>query len=176
MDVEHLFRDFQPDDLQWFIPIAAGMLVIVGALLVAIIRGMTSGVIVAIIFGGLLSMSPIILETLERDGRIGSRGAEPSVAPGVARGAAELAALNNEAITELNRVVTSMRTTLAGVDADLFAGDDPTATQRYTSGLADAEQQLEAAVAALERTEAVRDALADDVATLEGELERAAER
>ncbi|MEM1181163.1 MAG: hypothetical protein AAGM22_22665, partial [Acidobacteriota bacterium] len=64
--------DFQYDDLQWLLPVLAGLLIIVGGLLAGIIRGMTAGVIVALFFGGLMAMSPVILNALQRGGdRVG---------------------------------------------------------------------------------------------------------
>ncbi|MEM6847795.1 MAG: hypothetical protein AAF580_06925 [Pseudomonadota bacterium] len=170
MNVEQLMADFQHDDLQWLLPVLAGLLIIVGGLLTGIIRGMTAGVIVALFFGGLMAMSPVILNALQRGGdRVGLVSAD------VARSAAALAELNNDVVVDLSRVVTSLRTTLDGLAPLVGEGSGVAAdtAQRFTRGLSDTEDRLDTAISSLSQAATLRQRLSQDVQTLEAEIRRA---
>ncbi|MBJ3777571.1 hypothetical protein [Acuticoccus mangrovi] len=174
MDFEQLFANFQYNDLQWFIPVMAGLVIIVGGLLIGIIRGMTAGVIVALFFGGLMSMSPVLLNALQRQ-------ANPvnAVSADVARGAAELSVLNHDVVTELSRVVATMRSTLAGLAPIVTPAegeDDNGVAERFNQSLADTEERLDAAISSLSRANLLRTRLEEDVQTLEVEMRRAPQR
>jgi hypothetical protein len=176
MDFEQLFADFQYQDLQWFLPVLAGLVIIVGGLLIGVIRGMTAGVIVALFFGGLMSMSPVLLNALQR-----TTDPVSQVSADVARGAAELAVLNNEVTMDLSRVVQSLRTTMDGLspmvtardDAQGQTGIDPDLAQRFTQGLSDTEDRLDATLDTMSRANRLRQRLEGDMEALEMELRRA---
>jgi len=177
MHLDHLLADLQYQDLQWFIPVLAGLVIIVGGLVIGLVRGMTAGVIVALFFGGLMSMSPVLLDALQRT-------ADPvnEVGAGVSRGAAQLAVLNNEVSADLSRAVQSLRTSLEGLspvlagrndEADEGGGIDPALARRFTQGLSDTQSRLDAALDNLTRANRLSERLEDDVEALEMELRRA---
>ncbi|MEM7696382.1 MAG: hypothetical protein AAF318_18175 [Pseudomonadota bacterium] len=170
MELNELFSNFEYDDLQWFVPMAAGLVIIVGGLLIGMIRGMTAGVIVALFFGGLMCMSPVLLNALERtDGRA------DRVTAAVARSAAELSQLNNDVVVDLSRVVATVRTALDGL-SPLVTEDalDAAVVQRFGQSLTDTEERLDAAIGSLSRTQLLRERLNEDLRDLEAELRRAA--
>ncbi|WP_108662999.1 hypothetical protein [Acuticoccus kandeliae] len=172
MDVKELFDNFQTVDLQWFVPVLGGLAVIVVSLLVGLFRGMTAGVIVAILFGGLMSMSPILLNALQHreDTRVDRASAS------VARGAAELAALNNEAVLDISRVIATLRNALDGLGPLLRAPEDTDTTEevaRFTQSLTDIEDRLDSAISSLSRANLLRQRLEEEIQTLEAELDRA---
>jgi hypothetical protein len=174
MDVEQLFANFQYQDLQWFVPVMAGLIIIVGGLLIGMIRGMNAGVIVAIFFGGLMSLSPVLLNTLEQR----QAGPATPASTDVARGAAELAVLNSRVVADLSRVVASMRNTLDGltpmVTAEPGTTPSPVVVDRFTSGLSDLEARIDAAVSSVSRANLLSERLQDDLDELETELRSAA--
>lgn len=176
MEVEQLFQDFQYQDLRWFIPVLAGLVIIVGGILVALIRNFTAGVIVALLFGGLMTMSPVLLDTLQRQ----QQDPVARVAAGVARNAAELAVLNSEVMRDLSRVVISMRSTLDGLTPMIAPADrdppDVAVARRFTQSLSDMEPRIEAATATIARADALRTALQQDIQVLEVEIRRAGAR
>ncbi|WMS43072.1 hypothetical protein RDV64_01320 [Acuticoccus sp. MNP-M23] len=187
MEFEQIFENFQYNDLQWFIPVLAGLIIIVLGLLAGLIRGMTAGVIVALFFGGLMSLSPTLLTALQP-----IRGNVDRVGADVARSAAELSTLNNEVVVDLVRVVTTMRTALQGLTplleepapAPATDGDadpdgtvvaaapafDPELGLRFAQSLDDTETRLDAAIDTLSRASTVRAELDASVQTLEAEL------
>jgi len=172
MQLEDLLSNFQYEDLQWIIPVVAGLVVIVGGLLIGLIRGMTSGLIVALFFGGLLSLSPVLLNALQRPG-----GSIEAASADVARSAADLAVLNNDAVRNLSRILATMRTsldTLSPVVTGTGENEavDPALTQRFNQSLSDMEERLDAAVNALSRDTLLRQRLEEDIAALEAELRR----
>lgn len=175
MEVEQLFQDFQYQDLQWFIPVLAGLLIIVGGILVALIRNFTAGVIVALLFGGLMTMSPVLLNTLQR-----AQNPVAGVTADVAQNAAELAVLNSEVMRDLSRVVVSMRSALEGL-APVVApenGDPPDAAvaRRFTQSLSDMEERLDAATSSVQRADTLRARLEEDIDVLQLEIRRAGAR
>lgn len=171
MDLDQLFVNFQYADLQWFIPVLAGLVIIAGALLIGIVRGMTAGVLVALFFGGVMSLSPVLLETLER--RAG--GMTPASAE-VSRNLAELAQFNADFIAELSRVVASMRATLDGltpmVSDAATAGGDATAAQAFNDSLADTQTQLDAATETLSRATLLRQRLDESMEGMNAQVGR----
>lgn len=173
MNLEQLFQDFQYDDLQWFLPVLAGLVIIVGALLIGIIRGISAGVFLAILFGGLMSMSPVLLNALQAQQ---ARGVD-TVSGDVAKSAALLAELNNDVVVDLSRAIATMRFALDGLrpvveqdaEADLTAVSD-----RYQQSLSDVEDRLNAALSSMQTSGDLRTRLAADVRRLEDEARRAA--
>lgn len=164
MELENLFENFQYVDLRWFIPVIAGLFVIIGAVLVALIRNFNAGVIIALLFGGLLTMSPVILDALERSPGPPDRGARE--VRQVARDAAELALFNGAVVHDLSRVVNSMRSVLEGLTPVLNAsgGNDTAAATRFQSNMDDLTERLDAATADVGRIDTLR-------SELEGTLE-----
>lgn len=173
MTAEQLFQNFQYVDLQWFIPVLAGLVIIVGVLLVALIRGITAGAIVALLFGGLMSLSPVLLNALER-----TQGVAAAANVDVARGAAQLAVLNSEVVTDLSRVVATLRTALEGLQPLVAAqasetpSAGPQAAQNYSQSLADTETRLDATLDSLERANLLRRRLEAEIAALGSEASR----
>ncbi|MEM8552595.1 MAG: hypothetical protein AAGF45_09455 [Pseudomonadota bacterium] len=171
MRFEEILQNFQYDDLQWLIPVFAGLLIIVLGLLIGLIRGMSAGVLVALFFGGLMCMSPVLLNALQRsnDG-VGLASAD------VARSAAALSALNNDVVVDLSRVVTTMRTALDGLSPLVSNGGgatlEPAVIQRFSQSLSDTEDRLDAAVNSLSRSALLRQRMDSDVQALELELRR----
>jgi hypothetical protein len=171
VNLEQLFANFQYDDLQWFIPVAAGVLIIVGSLLVAIVRGMTSGVILSIFLGGLMSMSPVLLSTLQRTAAVAE-----TASTNVAQGAAELSMLNNEVITDISRIVATLRTALEALDPIIAPPGqqpgNPGAVARFKQSLVDTEERLDSAITTLSRANLLRQRLEENINALEAERRR----
>ncbi len=65
MDIEQLIETFCPQDPRSVHPGIGRLVIILGGLLIGIVRGMTGGVLVALLFGGVMSISPLLLGTLE---------------------------------------------------------------------------------------------------------------
>ncbi len=168
MDFDQLFANFQYNDLQWFIPVSAGVLIIIGSLLVALIRGMTAGVLLALFFGGVMSMSPVLLSTLQR-----TATATASAGNDVARSAAELAMLNNEVITDISRVMSTMRTALESLEPVVSppggTPDNPGLAERFEQSIDDSEERLDSAIATLSRANLLRQRLEENINTLNAE-------
>lgn len=175
MEFEQLFTNFKYDDLQWFIPVLAGLVIILGGLLIGMIRGMTAGVIVALFFGGLMSLSPVLLETLQRE----AYGSQPGSAA-LARSVAELAELNNQATMDLSRVVATMRVALEGLSPAAAAADGggegvdggPADAASYTQALSDLGDRLDAAVETLSRAGEVRQRVSNELQSYDAGLRR----
>lgn len=176
MNLQQLLSDFKYDDLQWFLPVLAGLVIILGGLIIGIFRGMSAGVIVALFFGGLMSMSPVLLNALQRSAQFGPVDVASA---NVARSAAALSELNNDVIVDLSRVVASMRNTLDGI-SPLLENEDgepavsPAFLARFNQGLSDTEERLDAAISSLSRSTSLRQDLEDDVQTLDIEMRRGA--
>lgn len=172
MELEQLFRDFQYDDLQWFIPVMAGLFIIVGGLLIGIIRGMTAGVLLGLFFGGLMCLSPVLLNTLQAQQ---TRAVDP-VSSDVAKSVALLSELNNDVVVDISRAIATMRFALDGLrpvvenDADL---DRAAVLERYEQSLSDVEERLNAALASMQSSGELRTRLAADVRRMEDEVRRA---
>lgn len=170
MDVGDLFRDFQYDDLQWVVPVLAGLLIIVGALLAGIIRGMSAGVIIAIFFGGLMAMAPTLVTLVQpRNDRLAE------VTSSTARSAAELAEVNNEVVTDLVRAMTTLRRAVSDLRPVVRAANgegDQLGTGGFEQSLTDAESRLDEAIDTLSTSANVRSRLADDMQALEVERRR----
>lgn len=176
MDIAQLLQSVAADP-EAFLPVVAGLAIVAGGLLIGILRGMSGGVLAALLFGGLFSMSPALLDTLERtDERDGL------VAADVARGAAQLAVLNSEVVTDLSRVVATLRTTLAGlaplVSPETGVGGrsiapDPLLAQRFSQSLSDTEERLDVAIASLERVNTLRVRLESEMEALDTQTPRA---
>lgn len=175
MEVEQLFQDFQYQDLQWFIPVLAGLVIIVGGILVALVRNFTAGVIVALLFGGLMTMSPVILNTLQQPQDPVAR-----VTAEVAENAAQLAVLNSEVVRDLSRVVISLRSTLEGLAPMVAPQDrdppDAAVAQRFTRSLSDLEDRLDAATDSVREADTLRAQLEEDIGVLQMEIRRAGAR
>ncbi len=173
MDFEQLFANFHYNDLQWFIPVLAGLVIIIGGLLVALLRGMTSGVIVALFFGGLMSLSPVLLEALQRTSNPASLASID-----VARGAAELTMMNNEAITDLSRVVATLRTAMETIRPVVsppgVTPDNPSMVQRFNQSITDTEEQLDSTISTLSRASLLRQRLQENINALDAEQRRLA--
>lgn len=178
MNIEQLLADFRYEDLQWVVPVLAGLVVVVGGLLIGIVRGMSAGVVVALLFGGLLSLSPVMLDALQRNGE--------RVAPvtaDVARGAAELAVLNNDVLSELARVLTTLRTVMNSVTATgrsasegegVTLQTDEERIALMTGSLTRTKEQIDAAISTLARANLLRQRLEEDMQSLEVEVRRPA--
>lgn len=170
MDFDGLIGNLTTGDLEWLVPVLAGLLVIVGALLAGIIRGMTAGVIVALLVGGLLAMSPTLVSLLApAGGRLSEAGA------GVSLDAARLAEANSAAVTDLGRAVGEVRAALealeplvaAAEDADgqLPAGEFRDAVADFRDAFADARDNLS-------RSAELSGDLGGGIAALEQEMRR----
>ena len=138
MDLGQLFSGLSYDDLKWFIPVLGGFALIVGGLLIGLLRGMTAGLLMTLFFGGLLCLSPVLLDALER------RPAASSIAAvEAARSNAQLTALNNDMIRDLTRVVNSSRIALEGLVPVLEANEaDTDAVDRFKQSLTSAADRL----------------------------------
>lgn len=171
MNVEQLLQNFQITDLEWLIPVVAGLVIIVGGLLIALVRGVSAGVIIAIFFGGLLSLSPVLLNALERQ----STTPGSSHAVEVARDTAALAKLNNTTIVDLSRVVTTMRTALEGVIPSLEAAADidPAAKARLTQAMSSSAERLDAISNNVAQSQVMLRDLDAALDALENEMRRA---
>lgn len=180
MNLEQLFQNFQYDDLQWFIPVIAGLLIIVGGLLIGMIRGITAGLIVALFFGGLMCMSPVILNALQRQATSLNLALVE-----VTRSAAALTSLNNEMISELSRVVNSMRIALdtvgpllenpGGADDGSEDGNsaDNELSSRFSQSLSASADRLNVVSDNVAEGQVLIRRLDANVQALEGELRRA---
>jgi hypothetical protein len=172
MDFGQIFQDFQYQDFQWLIPVLSGFVIILGALLVALVRGMTGGVLLALLFGGLMSLSPTLLAALEHRTATAAAAPGDSASVDVARGAAELSLLNSEVVTELSSVMGTLRNAMAGLTPQEGASPapDPAAVQLFTQSLTDTDAQLERTTSGIERMNRVVANLRADVARLEAEI------
>ncbi|UOM33719.1 hypothetical protein [Acuticoccus sp. I52.16.1] len=181
MDIEQLINDFLAQDPDLLIPVLAGCAIIVGGLLIGIFRGMTGGVIVALLFGGLMTTSPILIgKVTPPEPEMGAN--DPALlAADVAKGAAQLSIINSEAVTSLTRVVNSMRLALDGLGQVVAptggaAGDSAGSevASRFASSLDSAGTQLDQASASLDRINTLRTQLEDDIEKLQSALDGAA--
>jgi len=141
MNLDQLFQDFRTTDLEWLIPIGAGFLLILGGILIALVRGVSAGVVAALLFGCLLTLSPVLLDALERQ----PSRASPQAAE-LAQETAALVKLNNAAINDLSRVVTTVRTAIEGLIPEIAgsAAIDPAAKARLDQAMAASAERLDA--------------------------------
>lgn len=138
MQLEELLSGLSYEDLKWLVPVLGGLIIIVGGLLIGLLRGLNSGLLVTLFFGGLLCLSPVLLNALER------RPSGASVtAVEAARANAALATLNNDMIRDLTRVVNSSRIALEGLVPVLEANEaDTDAVDRFKQSLTSAADRL----------------------------------
>ncbi|MEM0906515.1 MAG: hypothetical protein AAGJ94_04070 [Pseudomonadota bacterium] len=129
--IEQVIQQHEIESLDWLVPLGAGALIILVALLVSLIRGMTGGVLVALIVGGLMTMSSIILDSLERRDSVGDEAM--NVVSGLSRDTADLAKLNHSILVDLSRVMNSMRLALDGI-TPVLEPQTPTAGVASTAG------------------------------------------
>lgn len=186
MELSQLFQNFQYEDLQWVVPVFAGLLIIVGALLAGIIRGMSAGVIIAIFFGGLMAMAPTLVTLVEPQG---DRLAE--VNSKVTQSAAQLATINNEVSTDLARAMTTLRRAVAdlrpaldqtaaaqtgqaanGQTANGQTDNGQAASGQFSQSIEAAEQRLNEAIDTLSNSANARTQLEADLQELQVELRR----
>lgn len=166
MDFEQLLADFRYEDIEWFIPVSAGVLIIVFSLLIGIFRGMSPGVLMALVIGGLMSMSPIVLDALEEPSVVGPRADIVSVV----RSASDVAELNNDLIVDLSRVVASMRLAMESVSPALALepGEDrDEAIDRFANSVQDVEERINVVIDSMQRSSELRQSLASNLSELE---------
>lgn len=141
MNLDQILENFQYLDLQWLVPITAGVLVIVGGLLIGLVRGVTAGVIVALFFGGLLCLSPVLLNALQRQ----TGGALSPSSVTLARDTVGIAKLNNTMITDLTRVMTTVRAALEDAAPLLDREEvDPAVKAKFTEAMTTSQERLTA--------------------------------
>ncbi len=170
MDWNSLFQNFQYDDLQWVVPVLAGLLIIVGALLSGIIRGMAAGVIIALFFGGLLAMSPTLVALVEpeRD-QLSVASAE------LTQDVAALSQANAEAVQALGKVIQSMRDSLNALEPVVSAAgaESPALSDTgFREALQDLQTEIGAAANAISRPSELGTGVAQDLEALQVELRR----
>lgn len=170
MNFGQMFQNFSYEDLQWLLPVLAGLVIIVGALVVALFRGMNAGVLVALLLGGVMSLSPTLLGRLEQN----ALAAVSPLPAEVARGAAELALLNSEVVTDLSAVMGTLRNAIAGLAPLLSAGADisadPEAAALFAQSLIDTETQLGRTTASIERINRLRADVREQVRLLDADI------
>ena len=177
MDIEQLIQNVLSEDPNLFIPVAAGCVLVVGGILIGLFRGMTGGVVVALLFGGLMAASPVLLGKVA-PGMPETEAAPAAPAPAdtltarVARQAGELALMNSDALTGLTRVVNSMRLALDGFEqvnapSGDVASEAPDGATRFRDSLDAAAAQLDEASTALDRINGLRTRLESDISELE---------
>ncbi|ORE96561.1 hypothetical protein ATO13_06845 [Stappia sp. 22II-S9-Z10] len=183
VDIQQLIENVLSEDPDLFIPVLAGCAIILGGLVIGILRGMTGGVIVALLFGGLMTASPILVGKAGMSDGTTSRAstaaadadATPPVTAAVAQGAAEMALLNAEAITSLTRVVNSMRLALDGLGQVVApqAGEDGASSEvvtLFSDSLDAAGDQLDEASLSLDQINLLRSRLQSDLNELQSAL------
>ena len=139
MSLDQIFQSFRVDDLKWFIPVIGGLFIIIGGLVTGLVRGQMAGVFITLFFGGLLTISPVMLDALERK----TSTLNPAEVD-VTRSTAKLATLNNAMISDLTRVVTSLRATLDSAGPLLETeGVDAAALTRFRDSLAASVDRLD---------------------------------
>ncbi|RAH96963.1 hypothetical protein DLJ53_30250 [Acuticoccus sediminis] len=183
MEIEQLIDQFLAQDPNLLVPVLAGCVIILGGLLIGIFRGMTGGVIVALLFGGVMTTSPILLGKVEIPGEtVTTDTVDPArLGAEVAHGAAQLAVANSEAVTGLTRVVNSMRLAMEGLGPVLApttegtesSGDTADVVARFTQSLDAAGTQLDQASASLDKINSLRSELESDMSELESALDGA---
>ena len=173
MEVEKLFENFQYQDLRWFIPVLAGLFVIVGAILVALIRNFNAGVIVALLFGGLMTMSPVILDALQKP--------QNTVARETGRVAQSAAELPRRSMERWCATCRGWSSRCAQPSRDLHPWshrNGPGTPTRLLPGgfvqsLSDMNERLDAATNSVERINTMRANLEADLDSFRGALRRA---
>lgn len=167
MDIEHLFSQLTYHDLQWMAPVAAGLVIVIGGLLIGIVRGMSVGVLAALILGGAMSLSPIIVGVLDKTPR---NQLSPATLK-YARDNLALASLNSEAANGLIRVANSMRIALDGLSPllDGSGEGDAAAVARYKRSLDDLEERIKAISGSVGEGEELVRSLTDDLDALAAE-------
>ena len=171
MDIAQVFEDLTHQDLQWLAPVAAGLVIVIGSLFIGIIRGMSVSIFAALLLGGAMSLSPVILRTLEEP--------RPNVATAAevryARDATRFASLESETLRELVRIANSMRLVLDGLaplveEASDAAGDAEAAT-RYKTSLDDLAARIESISGKAGEAETLLRNLTNDVDALAAEAD-----
>lgn len=171
MDLQSFIAGLDTEDLPTIVPVLAGALIVVGALLGGIIRGMGSGVIVALIVGAGLMLSPAVTGRMQA----GSVPLAQATAQ-TAESAADLALLNARAIGDLGRALASLNAAIDGLKpavAALEARSDELVSAGFREAVDAAVSELEQAVEVVSRASAVRRTLEDDLETLQIEMRRA---
>ena len=168
MNFGEVFQNFQLDDLKWFIPMIGGFLIIIGGIATGLMRGQIGGVFIALFFGGLLCVSPVMLDALERK----TSTLNPAEIE-VTRSTAKLATLNNEMISDLTRVVTALRGTLENA-APLIETDegDAQALAQFKQSLATSIDRLNTVSGAIAKGQVLVRELDANLHTLEDEFRR----
>ena len=171
MDIAQIFKDLNHQDLQWLAPVAAGLVIVIGSLFIGIIRGMSVSIFAALLLGGAMSLSPVILRTLEQPRPNVTSEAELQYACD----AAAFATLDNETARELVRITNSMRLVLDGLaplveEASNAAGDAEAAT-RYKTSLDDLAARIESISGKAGEAETLLRNLTNDVDALAAEAQ-----
>ena len=171
MDLGQIFQNFQYADLQWVVPVLAGLVIIVGALLAGIIRGMSAGVIIALFFGGLMALSPTLVTLFQP--RSDPHATETAR---VTESVAALAQLNTAVATDLSRVITTVRTSLASLEPLVQAAANANGAgidaAQFSRTLQDTETRLDQAIDSLSSAGNARAQLEDDLQALQVEMRR----
>lgn len=168
MSLDQIFQSFRVDDLKWFIPVLGGLFIIIGGLATGLIRGQIAGVFITLFFGGLLTISPVMLDALERK----TSTLNPAEVA-VTRSTVKLAMLNNEMISDLTRVVTSLRATLesAGPLVETESADAQ-ALAKFKESLATSVDRLNTVAASVAQGQVLMRELDANLHTLDDEFER----
>lgn len=168
MNFGEVFQSFQLDDLKWFIPAIGGFLIIIGGIASGLMRGQIGGVFIALFFGGLLCVSPVLLDALERK----TSTLNPSEVE-VTRSVAKLATLNNEMISDLTRVVTALRSTLESAAPLVESEDaDAAALAQFRQSLATSVDRLNTVSGNVAQGQVLVRELDTNLHTLEDEFSR----
>ncbi len=168
MSLDQIFQSFRVDDLKWFIPVLGGLFIIIGGLATGLVRGQIAGVFITLFFGGLLTISPVMLDALERK----TSTLNPAEVA-VTRSTAKLVTLNNEMINDLTRVVTSLRATLESAGPLVATeGADAQALSRFKDSLAASVDRLDTVSGNVAQGQVLVRELDTNLHTLEDEYER----
>jgi len=185
VEIEQLIENFVSEDPDLYIPVLVGVALVVGGLLIGLFRGMTGGILVALLIGAMMTLSPVWLETLDRQAGLTEPEAPDSrrIEAEVARGAAQLSVLNSEMVEDLTRVINSMRSALVGLEPVLAAQaatgegeegetDDgaPETAQQFTANLTTAGTEVDDALENLSEMNQVRAALQSSIRELDALL------
>lgn len=181
MEIEQLIENFVSEDPDLYIPVLVGVALVAGGLLIGLFRGMTGGILVALLVGAMMTLSPVWLDALDRQAGVQEEETVPEgqrIAAEVAKGAAELSVLNSEMVADLTRVINSMRSALVGLEPVLAAqsdgeeGDDDTAPtgQQFTANLASAGTEVDNALENLSDINQVRASLQASIRELDALL------
>lgn len=171
MDLNSFIAGLDHEALPTIVPVLGGGLIVIGALLSGIVRGMGSGVVVALLIGAVLTLSPAFVSST----RPASVALSQATAQ-TAESAADLALLNTQALGDLGRAVASLNTAADGLKpaiASLEAQTDELVAAGFRESVNEAIGELEQAVDVMSRASAARQTLEDDLDTLQIEMRRA---